>query len=137
MRAALPAVALDHVGIAVPGAGDQPLVRALGAERLALQTMPSGVAVARFGPDDRLELVTSARAGNPIERFLERRGPGLHHVALQVDEPLLSLLEGLRAAGLEPIGEIEPSSDARPSIFLHPGSTGGVLVELVEGPRRP
>jgi methylmalonyl-CoA epimerase len=130
----LPAVALDHVGIAAPAAGT-PLARALGASAPALTRMPSGVAIARFGPGERLELVVPARAGSPVERFLERRGPGLHHVAFQVDDPLLSVLEGLRGAGLEPVGGIEPASDGRPSVFLHPSTTGGVLVELVEGPR--
>ena len=128
-------VSLDHVGIAAPSA-ELPLARALGAGALALTEMPSGVALARFGPGERLEVVTPARAGSPIERFLERRGPGLHHVAFEVEGALASVLGGLRAAGLEPVGSIEPSSDGRPSVFLHPGSTGGVLVELVEGPRR-
>jgi methylmalonyl-CoA/ethylmalonyl-CoA epimerase len=128
-------VALDHVGIAVTSAEDSPLVRALGAEPLTLTRMPSGVAIARFGPAERLELVAPGAAGNPIERFLEKRGPGLHHVALQVDEPLARVLELLRAVGIEPTGAIEPASDGRPSLFLHPSTTGGVLVELVEGPR--
>lgn len=128
-------VALDHVGIAAPGA-DLPLARALGAGALELTEMPSGVAIARFGPGERLEVVTPARPGSPVERFLERRGPGLHHVAFEVEGALASVLAGLRGAGLEPVGGIEPSSDGRPSVFLHPGSTGGVLVELVEGPRR-
>jgi len=131
----LPAVALDHVGIAVPGAAGNPLAHALGADDPALQEMPSGVAIARFGPGEQLELVTPARPGNPVERFLARRGPGLHHVAFQVDSPLASLLAGLRSAGIETAGGIEPASDGRASVFLHPSTTGGVLVELVQGPR--
>ena len=128
-------VSLDHVGIAAPSA-ELPLARALGAGALAQTEIPTRVAIARLGPGERLEVVTPARAGSPIERFLERRGPGLHHVAFEVEGALASVLGGLRAAGLEPVGSIEPSSDGRPSVFLHPGSTGGVLVELVEGPRR-
>ena len=49
------ATALDHIGIAVPSAVDQPLVRALGGDELGLVEMPSGVAVARFGPGRQLE----------------------------------------------------------------------------------
>ncbi len=135
MEDTLPAVALDHVGIATPSASGNRLSQALGAGDLPLVEMPSGVAIARFGPGDQLELVTPARAGSPIERFLERRGPGLHHVAFQVDRPLASVLEGLRSAGIEATGAIEPSSDGRASVFLHPSTTGGVLVELLEGPR--
>jgi methylmalonyl-CoA/ethylmalonyl-CoA epimerase len=97
--------------------------------------MPSGVAISRFGPGAAVELVTPARPGSPIEGFLAQRGPGLHHIAFQVDEPLAAVLEQLRAEGIEAVGEIVPSSDGRPSVFLHPKTTGGILVELVEGPR--
>jgi methylmalonyl-CoA epimerase len=131
----LPAVELDHVGIAAADADGHPLLAALGDAHPELTEMRSGVAIARLGPGECIELVTQARAGSPIERFLERRGSGLHHIALRVDEPLEELAERLRAAGLEPVGGVEPSSDGRPSLFLHPSSTGGVLVELVEGPR--
>jgi len=126
-------VALDHVGIAV-GSADTPLAGLLGAAP-ALREMPSGVAVGRFGPDTALELVAPARPGSPVEGFLERRGPGLHHIGLRVDEPLGKLLPRLEAAGFRAVGAVEPASDGRPSLFLHPSSTGGVLIELVQGPR--
>jgi methylmalonyl-CoA/ethylmalonyl-CoA epimerase len=132
---ALPAVRLDHVGIATTSAEGQPLLEVLGVDSLSLISMPSGVAIGRFGPDACLELVTPELDGSPIDRFLERRGPGLHHVAFRVDEPLAAVVEALRSAGVEPVGEIEPSSDGRPSVFLHPSTTGGILIELVEGPR--
>jgi catechol 2,3-dioxygenase-like lactoylglutathione lyase family enzyme len=130
----LPALEVDHVGIAVDSAAGHPLVAALG-DNVALTEMPSGVAVGRFGPCYMLELVASADAGSPVERFLERRGPGLHHLALRVDEPLAEVIARLGELGIETVGAVEPSSDGRPSIFLHPSTTGGVLVELVEGPR--
>jgi hypothetical protein len=123
----------DHVGIAAKS-NETALSRLLGA-RDDLIDMPSGVSVARFGADRSLELVTGHRAGSPLERFLEKRGPGLHHVALRVERPLADLLPDLERAGVETIGPIAPSSDGRPSLFLHPSSTGGVLVELVEGSR--
>jgi methylmalonyl-CoA/ethylmalonyl-CoA epimerase len=131
----LPAVSLDHVAIATPAVEGHPLLASLDAGRLQLQAMPSGVAVARFGPGEQLELVTQVRPGSPVERFLERRGPGLHHVAFQVDEPLARVVESLRTVGIEVAGPIEPSSDGRPCVFLHPSTTGGVLVELVQGAR--
>lgn len=129
----LAALELDHVGIAAEHASPR-LVEALGGPP-ALVEMRSGVAVGRFGPEARLELVLPARPGSPVERFLARRGPGLHHIALRVDEPLAGVLERLQALGIEAAGGVEPSSDGRPSVFLHPSTTGGVLVELVEGPR--
>ncbi len=129
----LPFSEIDHVGIAV-ASPESPLAELIGRPA-AMTEMPSGVAVGRFGPGARLELVTPSRAGSPIERFLERRGPGLHHIALRVDEPLADVLERLAADGIDPVGAIEPGSDGRPSVFLHPSGTGGVLIELVEGPR--
>jgi methylmalonyl-CoA/ethylmalonyl-CoA epimerase len=125
---------LDHVGIAAEGT-ELPLAALLAAATPELKTMRSGVAIARFGPDRAVELVVPTRTGTPIDRFLERRGAGLHHVAFSVDQPLDELRPRLRAAGVEIAGEIEPSSDGRPSLFLHPSSTGGILVELVEGER--
>jgi methylmalonyl-CoA epimerase len=133
----LPVVGVDHVGIAAPDP-DSPLVTLLGGHGMTElgRAMPSGVTVARFGPEAALELVWPGRPGTPIDGFLERRGPGLHHVALRIDEPLAELLERLLERGIEVIGGVEVSSDGRPCLFLHPRSTGGVLVELVQGPRR-
>ena len=131
----LPVIALDHVGIAAYP-DELSLAELIGGGTASPLEMPSGVSVGRFGPGAALELVTSTREGSPLERFLATRGPGLHHIALRVDEPLSQLLPRLEAAGLRVVGGIEPSSDGRPSFFLHPSSAGGVLVELVEGPRR-
>ena len=131
------AVALDHVGIASPDPGS-PLAGLLSAPAgpaAAGRVMPSGVTVARFGPGDTLELVWPARPGTPVDAFLERRGPGLHHVALRVDEALGDLRGRLLAAGTEVIGAVDFSADGRPCLFVHPRCTGGVLVELVQGPR--
>jgi hypothetical protein len=130
----LGAARLDHVGIAGPD-GRHPLVGLLGSSTLSPTRMPSGVDVARFGADGRLELVWPGSPPTPIDAVLRRRGPGLHHVALRVDEPLDGLHGRLRDAGIAPVGDVQRSSDGRPSLFLHPRDLGGVLVELVEGAR--
>jgi methylmalonyl-CoA epimerase len=136
MRALLTPVGIDHVGLAAPGPGTA-LTALLGLDGVVGREMPSGVAVGRFGPSRALELVWQARAGSPVERFLDRRGPGLHHVALRVDEPLAAVRARLAAAGVRLVGDrIEPSADGRPCLFLHPAATGGALVELVEGAPR-
>jgi methylmalonyl-CoA/ethylmalonyl-CoA epimerase len=133
MAPLIEAVAVDHVGIAAPGASS-PLAEALGAESPTGIAMPSGVTVARFGPARGLELVWPGRPGTPIDSFLARRGPGLHHVALRVDVDLAELRGRMEQAGLALVGSgIERSSDGRPCLFLHPRGTGGVLVELVQG----
>jgi catechol 2,3-dioxygenase-like lactoylglutathione lyase family enzyme len=131
--ALLEAVALDHVGLAA-ARGSTALTGLLGSAPVPRE-MPSGVTVGRFGPGGMLELVWERRPDSPITAFLERRGPGLHHVALRVAEPLGELAARLAEAGVRLAGPVEPSSDGRPSLFVHPRSTGGVLVELVEGPR--
>ena len=127
----LPALALDHVGIASP-AGATALTRLMGAAHGSGKLMPSGVKVARFGPDQALELVWPAAPETPVTAFLERRGPGLHHIALRVTAPIDDAISQLMAAGVRFTGPVVPSSDGRPSVFLHPRCTDGVLIELVE-----
>jgi hypothetical protein len=131
----LPIVSLEHVGIASRSSRTW-LTDAVTEEPLQGIVMPSGVTVASFGPEGALELLWPDRAGSPIDRFLERRGPGLHHLSLRVDTPLAALVETLAKAGIETAGTIERSAGGRPSVFLHPSCTGGVLIELVEGARR-
>jgi hypothetical protein len=131
---AIPAIELDHVGIAGRGP-DSVLSAALGG-LAGSREMPSGVEIGRFGPDSDLELVWPKREANPIAGFLAKRGPGLHHVALRVDVALERLIPELAEGGLRTTGPVEPSGDGRPSVFLHPADAGGVLVELVQGARR-
>ena len=113
--APLPIVSLEHVGIA-SDSSRTPLTDALEGQRLHGTVMPSGVTVAHFGPGDCLELLWPAHSGSPIDKFLERRGPGLHHLALRVDLPLVDLAESLKGAGLETIGGVERSADGRLSV---------------------
>ena len=82
--------------------------------------------------DGHVELLKPLSAGSGIGKFLERNGPGLHHVAYQTDD-IDSTLEQVKAAGLDLIDK-EPRTGIRGSrvAFLHPKTTGGVLTELVE-----
>ena len=79
-----------------------------------------------------MELLKPLTGESGIGKFLERNGPGLHHVAYQTSD-IDSALEQVKAAGLDLIDE-EPRTGIRGSrvAFLHPKSTGGVLTELVE-----
>jgi catechol 2,3-dioxygenase-like lactoylglutathione lyase family enzyme len=123
-----PGVTLEHVAVAARSA-EHPLVGLSGFPPGVERSMPSGVSVSRHGP---LEVVVPEREGIPVERFLETRGAGLHHVALGVTDPLEEVLARLDAAGIRAVGPIEPGSDGRRTVFLHPKAMGGVLVELVE-----
>jgi len=82
--------------------------------------------------DCHVELLSPLGPDTPVGKFLERKGPGLHHVAYRVDD-IDATLTQLAAAGLELI-DAEPRTGIRDSrvAFLHPRSTGGVLTEIVE-----
>ena len=89
------------------------------------------VAVFRLG-DSRLELLESTAADSPIGRFISKRGPGIHHLALAVPN-LDAALRDLADTGIRLIDR-EPRVGAGNECiaFLHPSSTSGVLIELVE-----
>jgi methylmalonyl-CoA epimerase len=82
--------------------------------------------------EGHIELLRPLAAETPVGRFLDRNGPGLHHVAYETND-IQSALDAARAAGLRLIDE-GPRTGIRNSrvAFLHPKSTGGVLTELVE-----
>ena len=128
--------AIDHVGIAVENLEDA--VR-LYAERLGMPEQhretveEQGVeAVLLEIGDGHVELLSPLAPETAVGRFLERRGPGLHHVAYRTDD-IDAALEDARAAGLRLIDE-EPRIGIQGSrvAFVHPKATGGVLTELVE-----
>ena len=127
---------LDHVAIAVESLADASAVLAplIGAatgppEHIAGQ----GVEVAFLGNGSaRLELLQPTSADSPVGRFLARRGPGLHHLAFRVPD-LAAALAQLEAAGIMLIDRApRPGAQGHRVAFLHPRSTGGVLIELVE-----
>ncbi len=79
----------------------------------------------------RLEVISPTVGDNGVARFLERRGEGLHHVCFEVTD-LAATLDRLAAAGLELIDAGPRRGALGPVGFLHPRSTNGVLVELIE-----
>lgn len=79
----------------------------------------------------KLELISPSSEDSPIAKFLDKRGEGLHHICLEV-ENLAGTLERLKKKGIELIGEPLRGGSGKKIVFLHPKSTGGVLVELKE-----
>jgi methylmalonyl-CoA/ethylmalonyl-CoA epimerase len=130
---------LDHVGIAIDGLDDAlSFYRdALGLEIELEEDVPSQQVRVHFlgggaAEGARLELIEASAASSPVARFLERRGPGLHHVALRVDD-LPAVLAALAARGVRLIDESpRPGAHGTVVAFVHPASTQGVLVELVQ-----
>ncbi len=127
---------LDHIGIAVASI-DEALPRfellsgAIGSAPETIESQGVRVVFVGDGPG-RLELLEPLRRDSPIGRFLERRGPGLHHIAYRVAD-VAAALRRLQAAGVEPIDrEPRPGAGGHRVAFLHPRSSGGVLTELVE-----
>lgn len=131
---------IDHIGIAVNSlAGAVPVwIALLGENPAGEEEVPGeGVRVAFFGRGPgRVELLEPTRDDSPVARHIERRGPGVHHVCLAVED-LEAALRRAEAAGLAllPPG-IRKGAGGRLVAFLHPRSAGGVLVEL-SGPGGP
>lgn len=87
-----------------------------------------------FAGEQRIELVEPASADSPVSAFLEKRGPGIHHLAWKVDD-CAAAIDTLKAKGLRMIDEApRPGSHKTTIAFVHPKSTGGVLMELVQDP---
>jgi methylmalonyl-CoA/ethylmalonyl-CoA epimerase len=130
---------IDHIGVAVEDLDDAVALydESFGMREQHRETVEDlGVeAVLMEVGDGHVELLSPLGADSGVGRFLESRGPGLHHVAYHTDD-IDSALESVRAAGIEPIDE-RPRTGIRSSrvAFLHPKSTGGVLTELVEPAR--
>ena len=128
---------LSHVAIAVREADPlvETFVNALGASRGGEELLDDGglrVVFVHLGPVT-IELLEPRRADHTVAKFLETRGPGLHHVSLEVRD-IVAQLASAKAAGVRLIDE-SPRKGAHDSqvAFLHPKSFGGVLVELCQG----
>lgn len=130
------AVAVDHVGIAT-ARGDTRLggiLDALGIESGPIETVAEQRVAVQFleTAGASLELLCATSDESPIARFLASRGPGLHHVALRVVH-LESALATLAARGVRLVDAVpRPGAHGTRVAFVHPSSTGGVLLELVE-----
>ena len=125
---------IDHIGIAVGNLVESLAFfrDALGLELQAPEDVPSQRVRAHFlqAGEAAVELVEPTAADSPIAKFIAKRGPGIHHLALRVDDIVAALAE-LKARGVQLIDET-PRPGAHNSLvaFIHPSSTHGVLVEL-------
>ena len=132
---------LDHIGIAVRDLDDALAFYrdALGLEVEASEDVASERVRAHFlpvgesragGPDVNLELLEATAPDSPIAQYLEKRGPGIHHITLRVEDIAAALAE-LKARGVRLINE-QPRDGAEGArvAFIHPSSAHGVLVEL-------
>ncbi len=128
---------IDHVGIAVKNASEKLSLyqNFLGLKDVHVEELPSrGIRVymIKVG-ESRIELLEPMNEQSEINKFLETKGEGIHHVAFNV-EGIDQAVELARKNGLQPLSDSpKPGAGGTKVLFLHPKTTGGVLIELVEG----
>ena len=134
---------IDHVGIAVRDLSEALAFYrdALGLEVEETEEVASQHVRAHFvsAGTATLELLEATAPDSPIAKFLDKRGPGLHHITLRVDD-IRAALADLKARGVRLIdAEPRPGAEGALVAFVHPSSAHGVLVELKQaaGDRRP
>ncbi len=128
-------VDIDHLGIAVRSLDEavrfySGLLGAqldgyetVEAERVKVAMLPAGAS--------RVELLEATDAESAVAKFIEKRGPGLHHVALRVDN-LPEVAERLKKEGARLLNEPRRGAGGHLYVFVHPASAGGVLLELIQ-----
>jgi methylmalonyl-CoA epimerase len=132
-------IEIDHLGIAVRSLQDGLTVYRdlLGmevatteevlAEKVTVAMLPAG-----NGADaPRIELLEATEADSVLGRFIQSRGPGLHHIALRVDD-LLAMAERFKQQGARLLNEPRTGAGGHSYVFVHPASAGGVLLELIQ-----
>ncbi len=128
---------IDHLGIAVQSiAAARDFYEALGLRVTHEETVAhEGVRVAMLPVgESRVELLEPLSPETPVGRFLSKRGPGLHHVALHVDD-IESAWKELHARGVTLVSPaIQTGAGGHLYFFVHPKSTGGVLLEICQDP---
>ena len=127
---------IDHIGIATRGIDE---AAEIWRDVLGLNIVESEevvdqrvrVAMLPIG-ESKIELLEATSADSPISKFLDKRGPGIHHIAVCVDD-VRDALANLKSKGVRLIDE-QPRMGAGGCLvaFVHPSSTGGVLLELVQ-----
>ena len=129
---------IDHIAIAVTDVEESAKVyqQALGIHEVEFETVETeGVKVAIIHLENgRIELMQPTNDNSPIKKFLEKKGPGLHHMALETNniEGEVSRMEG---CGIQFLGKIRPGSAGTKVTFIHPKSLHGVLAELCSHPK--
>ena len=125
---------IAHIGIAVRALDEiLPFYRdVLGMPEVPLDDADGARIAGLAAGESLVELLEAERPDSPIAKFVEKRGPGIHHICLAVDD-LDATLARCRRAGVRLIDETPRiGAEGKRIAFLHPSSTAGVLVELSE-----
>ena len=128
---------IDHIAIAVNDVEESAKIyqQALGIDEIEFETVESeGVKVAIIPMENgRIELMQPTNDSSPIKKFLDKKGPGLHHMALDTDN-IEGEVERMEGCGVQFLGKIRPGSAGTKVTFIHPKSLNGVLAELCSHP---
>jgi methylmalonyl-CoA/ethylmalonyl-CoA epimerase len=130
---------LDHIAIAVPDLQDaiRRFSEDIGLPLAGTEDVPDQQTTTAFLPagETRIELIFPMDGAGPVQTYLDKRGPGLHHLCFETDD-IDADVARLRAKGYRFTSDA-PQAGAHGTrvIFIHPKSCGGVLIELAEHPR--
>ncbi len=128
---------IDHIAIAVNDVEESAKIyqQALGVDEIEFETVESeGVKVAIIPLENgRIELMQPTNDSSPIKKFLDKKGPGLHHMALDTSN-IEGEVERMEGCGIQFLGKIRPGSAGTKVTFIHPKSLNGVLAELCSHP---
>lgn len=127
---------IAHIGIAVKDAEAALMLyqKVLGLEPSSIETVESQKVKTVHIPigDSSIELLESTSPDGVVAKFIEKRGEGIHHIALEVDD-IRDTLEKMKTAGFQLIDETpRPGAGNKLIAFIHPRSTNGVLIELCQ-----
>ncbi len=129
---------IDHIAIAVNDVEESAKVyqQALGVDNVEFETIETeGVKVAIIHLENgRIELMQPINDSSPIKKFLDKKGQGLHHLALETDN-IEGEVERMEGCGIQFLGKIRPGSAGTKVTFIHPKSLYGVLTELCSHPK--
>ena len=129
---------IDHIAIAVNDVEESAKVyqQALGVDNVEFETVESeGVKIAIIELENgRIELMQPTNDSSPIKKFLDKKGQGLHHLALDTDN-IEGEVERMEGCGIQFLGKVRPGSAGTKVTFIHPKSLNGVLAELCSHPQ--
>ena len=129
---------IDHIAIAVNDveASAKIYQDALGVSEIEFETVESeGVKIAIIPMENgRIALMQPTNDDSPIKKFFDKKGPGLHHMALETDN-IEGEVERMEGCGVQFLGKIRPGSAGTKVTFIHPKSLNGVLAELCSHPK--
>ncbi|MDR1379617.1 MAG: methylmalonyl-CoA epimerase [Synergistaceae bacterium] len=129
-------IVIDHIGVAVKNIEESLKfwektlsIKCAGVEEVAAQKVKTAFLPVR---DTEVELLEPTADDSPVAKFIEKKGEGIHHLAIRVDDVQKSLDE-LKAQGIRLIDEKpRPGAGGAKIAFIHPSATGGILLELSE-----